>query len=782
MMLDKLFSCKKPNASVDGPLRLTAEFADPDAEVIALSPKMLMESNRYVCEICNQGFHRDQNLQMHRRRHKVPWKLLKRADPEVQKRVYVCPEPSCLHHSPCHALGDLVGIKKHYRRKHSSMKQWACEKCSKAYAVQSDYKAHIKTCGTRGHCCDCGRVFSRVESFIEHQDACTAAASVRDHKDTSSSSFETSLIGQHHPTILAASNSPNVPDEFTIKDSFHLSDFNKLQFITVDQDKAHAISLIPQTVVHSTCAPLPEHGQVSSNARFCAPLTVTSGSLPSSEPPSDAAHVMVSSAMQQAEVSHHFPELQLLPTKTPPSQLESSQSSNVCIWGKDIGSTNSSTSVTVCSSPCDKSMDQKEQFSKNPSSHTLAGGILPCKLQLSIGLVHDDHPKTGSEINTPMNAPTKLAASPVVADANMAPHCRASNMVPWLNRDALGSVDPQNNHSVVSFERHNPLQMSAEEHGINVQNENDETCLELATGGNTIHEMNNYESQRKNERESLCKESSSSPTVTACNDLGSAEVAMKEQKADIEETLVSCPDFTSSVRLLRCSSLSRPMLEADQKLELPSPLSSQALVESGTPACDADQLWRPSNPIVGAEAVSPPVVASELLSVVKMSLQKANEKLRKTLAEKLEAERAWEDARKEVEQAETELAVLRRLSRDSSGYKQMQWRSALQGEKEGDVRSQPRNGSTAARGSYDVIFSSSSSLQMQLNAGGVVLTNASSFVTCPSCHCTQVLYHPANLTSAMFLPTQPAHHSTAANPISSATTITTVSHKNAALH
>ncbi|KAL8100665.1 hypothetical protein AgCh_032791 [Apium graveolens] len=40
------------------------------------------------------------------------------------------------------------------------------------YAVQSDYKAHLKTCGTRGHSCDCGRVFSRVESFIEHQDAC----------------------------------------------------------------------------------------------------------------------------------------------------------------------------------------------------------------------------------------------------------------------------------------------------------------------------------------------------------------------------------------------------------------------------------------------------------------------------------------------------------------------------------------------------------------------------------------------------------------------------------
>ncbi|KAG6601900.1 Zinc finger protein SHOOT GRAVITROPISM 5, partial [Cucurbita argyrosperma subsp. sororia] len=154
--------------------RRPAGTPDPDAEVVSLSPKTLLESDRYVCEICNQGFQRDQNLQMHRRRHKVPWKLLKRAETAeaVKKKVFVCPEPTCLHHDPRHALGDLVGIKKHFRRKHSNQKHWVCDKCSKAYAVHSDFKAHLKTCGTRGHSCDCGRVFSRVESFIEHQDAC----------------------------------------------------------------------------------------------------------------------------------------------------------------------------------------------------------------------------------------------------------------------------------------------------------------------------------------------------------------------------------------------------------------------------------------------------------------------------------------------------------------------------------------------------------------------------------------------------------------------------------
>uniref|UniRef100_M8B6Q8 C2H2-type domain-containing protein n=1 Tax=Aegilops tauschii TaxID=37682 RepID=M8B6Q8_AEGTA len=99
---------------------------DPDAEVVALTPRTLLESDR------------------------------------------------CLHHDPAHALGDLVGIKKHCGRKHGGRRQWVCARCAKGYAVQSDYKAHLKTCGTRGHSCDCGRVFSRVESFIEHQDACNS--------------------------------------------------------------------------------------------------------------------------------------------------------------------------------------------------------------------------------------------------------------------------------------------------------------------------------------------------------------------------------------------------------------------------------------------------------------------------------------------------------------------------------------------------------------------------------------------------------------------------------
>ncbi|XP_022154735.1 protein indeterminate-domain 11-like [Momordica charantia] len=149
---------------------------DPDAEVIALSPKTLMATNRFVCEICNKGFQRDQNLQLHRRGHNLPWKLKQRSNKEViRKKVYVCPEGSCVHHDPSRALGDLTGIKKHFCRKHGE-KKWKCDKCSKKYAVQSDWKAHSKICGTKEYRCDCGTLFSRRDSFITHRAFCDALA------------------------------------------------------------------------------------------------------------------------------------------------------------------------------------------------------------------------------------------------------------------------------------------------------------------------------------------------------------------------------------------------------------------------------------------------------------------------------------------------------------------------------------------------------------------------------------------------------------------------------
>ncbi|KAJ6380261.1 hypothetical protein OIU76_016838 [Salix suchowensis] len=202
---------------------------DPSAEVIALSPHTLMATNRFVCEICTKGFQRDQNLQLHRRGHNLPWKLKQRTTAEIRKRVYVCPEPSCVHHNPARALGDLTGIKKHFCRKHGE-KKWKCDKCSKKYAVQSDWKAHAKTCGTKEYKCDCGTVFSRRDSFITHRAFCDALAeeNTKANQVLMPNNMEPNLQGQVSNLIpsMAINNNPNQP---TMISSFnHLDAKNPL--------------------------------------------------------------------------------------------------------------------------------------------------------------------------------------------------------------------------------------------------------------------------------------------------------------------------------------------------------------------------------------------------------------------------------------------------------------------------------------------------------------------------------------------------------------------------
>ncbi|XP_077227930.1 zinc finger protein MAGPIE-like [Tasmannia lanceolata] len=187
---------------------------DPDADVIALSPKTLMATNRFLCEICGKGFQRDQNLQLHRRGHNLPWKLRQRSGKESKKRVYVCPEKTCVHHHPSRALGDLTGIKKHFCRKHGE-KKWKCEKCSKKYAVQSDWKAHSKTCGTREYKCDCGTLFSRRDSFITHRAFCDALAEETARVSATSSINNAAAVGSTNYHLIGGSMRPNMMQHFS---------------------------------------------------------------------------------------------------------------------------------------------------------------------------------------------------------------------------------------------------------------------------------------------------------------------------------------------------------------------------------------------------------------------------------------------------------------------------------------------------------------------------------------------------------------------------------------
>ncbi|XP_059298667.1 zinc finger protein GAI-ASSOCIATED FACTOR 1-like [Lycium ferocissimum] len=231
---------------------------DPGAEVIALSPKTLLATNRFVCEICNKGFQRDQNLQLHRRGHNLPWKLKQRSSKENRKKAYVCPEPTCVHHHPSRALGDLTGIKKHYCRKHGE-KKWKCDKCSKIYAVQSDWKAHSKTCGTREYRCDCGTVFARKDSFVTHRAFCDALA-----EESARVSANTALM--HRATIASTiSNSTT-----TIEPNFHLNQSSLFPFPTNQRHFANPPPPPPTTVVspvttHITLNPWDPQPQIPLN-------------------------------------------------------------------------------------------------------------------------------------------------------------------------------------------------------------------------------------------------------------------------------------------------------------------------------------------------------------------------------------------------------------------------------------------------------------------------------------------------------------------------------------
>ncbi|PWA76522.1 protein indeterminate-domain 5, chloroplastic [Artemisia annua] len=173
-----------------------------DVEVIALSPTTLTAKNRFVCEVCFKGFPREQNLQLHKRGHNLPWQLKQKSlKDEVKRKVYLCPVPSCVHHDPSNALGDLTGIKKHYSRKHGE-KKYKCKKCMKMYAVDSDLKAHLKTCSTKEYKCHCGTFFSRRDRFISHRAFCEALGQVK-YSQTSSAmgSSSKSTINRNNPSL-----------------------------------------------------------------------------------------------------------------------------------------------------------------------------------------------------------------------------------------------------------------------------------------------------------------------------------------------------------------------------------------------------------------------------------------------------------------------------------------------------------------------------------------------------------------------------------------------------
>ncbi|XP_074365053.1 protein indeterminate-domain 12-like [Apium graveolens] len=76
-----------PPVAAERKQRRIAGNPNPDAEIVALSPKTLLATNRFMCDICPKGFKREQNLQLHRRGHNLPSKLKKNTGHEIRKKV-----------------------------------------------------------------------------------------------------------------------------------------------------------------------------------------------------------------------------------------------------------------------------------------------------------------------------------------------------------------------------------------------------------------------------------------------------------------------------------------------------------------------------------------------------------------------------------------------------------------------------------------------------------------------------------------------------------------------
>ncbi|KAL8483754.1 hypothetical protein ACS0TY_026440 [Phlomoides rotata] len=100
-------------------------------------------------------------MQLHRQGNKMSWEIRPwNTSKVVIMHVYVCQEISCVHHHPSRALGELPRIKKHFCQKHGE-KRYKCDRCSKMYAVESDVKAHMRTCCPQERRCDYVILLSR---------------------------------------------------------------------------------------------------------------------------------------------------------------------------------------------------------------------------------------------------------------------------------------------------------------------------------------------------------------------------------------------------------------------------------------------------------------------------------------------------------------------------------------------------------------------------------------------------------------------------------------------
>ncbi|KAL0295785.1 UNVERIFIED_CONTAM: protein indeterminate-domain 12 [Sesamum calycinum] len=165
----------------------------------------------------------------------------------------------------------------------------------KRYAVQSDWKAHSKICGTREYRCDCGTLFSREtdKKALRHDDY-TVLVFGEKHNDAGGPGppinplFTSSPIRLQHPV----QENPN-PNNISISTTTLSSSSSSLMSATALLQKAAQMGVTMSTKMPSQSSDdqsilIRPHHHVGAPG-FCATSSTTTAGLPSREEMGTAA-------------------------------------------------------------------------------------------------------------------------------------------------------------------------------------------------------------------------------------------------------------------------------------------------------------------------------------------------------------------------------------------------------------------------------------------------------------------------------------------------------------
>lgn len=136
----------------------------PSAESLAGKQEM-----RCSVEECTSTFRNVSNLNMHLTKHHK-FNVVKPSDPNAIVQ-YFCPEEKCRYnvneHPRATHFKTLKYLRQHYLKMHAD-RTFGCQKCSKAFASSALLGVHVRMCGQKFECIECGWSYDTRECLLTH--------------------------------------------------------------------------------------------------------------------------------------------------------------------------------------------------------------------------------------------------------------------------------------------------------------------------------------------------------------------------------------------------------------------------------------------------------------------------------------------------------------------------------------------------------------------------------------------------------------------------------------